>query len=474
MRLPQTHYAKSGSVRIAYQVIGDGPVDLVFVPGYISNLDLHWEHAGYSHLLWRLASFSRLIMLDKRGTGLSDPVTELPGLETRMDDVRAVMDAVGSKRAALLGASEGGPMAMVFAATYPERTRALLLYGSYAHFPTFVLDAAALQRFIDGIDQHWGSGGSLKAFAPKRFEEPGLREWWARFERLGASPSAALNLARMNADIDVRPLLGAIRVPTLVLHRSEDPRIEIAAGRYLADKIAGAKFVELPGDDHPIWIGDTDRIVDEVEEFLTGTRPDAGADRILTTLLAVCCAEGTDEAGVARLRQRAAAEFARFRTGGTGERAGGAVAMFDGPARAVMCGAAILAAAKRAGETARAAIHTGDIVRDDAFAAGHAQATVDLLAAAAAPGQLLASATTRDLVAGAGLTLNPFAPRRRGRLPPDLRVYALAQTAGRASPTTAAPLSPRERQVLALIAQGLTNQAVAEALGLSRHTAKNR
>ena len=282
MKPPETRYARSGDVHIAYQVLGQGPLDLVFVPGFVSNLEHHWEDPGFSHLLHRLASFCRLIQFDKRGTGLSDhvPVSDLPSLEARMDDVRAVLDAVGSKRAALLGASEGGPLAMLFAATYPERTRALVLYGSYAHFHSWVMPPERLEEFVARAETVWGRGDMLINFAPGMRQNERFRDWWARFERLGASPAAAIALARMNADIDVRRVLPAIRVPTLVLHRTGDVRVNVAAGRYLAQFIDGAKYVELPGSDHLVWVGDVDRIVDEIETFLIGGHGTATAAEI--------------------------------------------------------------------------------------------------------------------------------------------------------------------------------------------------
>ena len=250
MQTPTTRYAKSGEVRIAYQVVGHGPVDLVFVPGFISNLEIHWEDPGFSHLLQRLGAFARVIQFDKRGTGLSDRVDthHLPSLETRMDDVRAVMDAAGSRRAVLLGASEGGPMSILFAATYPERTRALVLYGAYAHFHTWVMDKDALEQFIQGIEDGWGTGASALRFAPEAAKDERYRNWWARYERLSASPSAAVALARMNAAIDVRSVVPTIRVPTLVIHRTDDARIKFAGGRYLAQHIKGA---QVRGDSGP-------------------------------------------------------------------------------------------------------------------------------------------------------------------------------------------------------------------------------
>ncbi|WP_292126644.1 alpha/beta hydrolase, partial [Mesorhizobium sp.] len=251
MRPIETRYARSGDVRIAYQVVGQGSFDLVFVPGFISNLDLQWEDEGYSRLLKRLSAFSRLILFDKRGTGLSDRVDNrhLPGLETRMDDVRAVMDATGSGRAAILGASEGAPMAMLFAATYPERTRALVLYGGYAHFHKWVMPQERLEAFIEIAETCWGTGATLPNFAPGRVDDTHFARWWARFERLSAGPTAAAALARMNADIDVRGILSAISAPTLLIHRRNDARVDPEASRFLATKIRGARLAEIPGRD---------------------------------------------------------------------------------------------------------------------------------------------------------------------------------------------------------------------------------
>jgi pimeloyl-ACP methyl ester carboxylesterase len=238
MSVPETRYAKSGEVRIAYQVVGQGPLDLVFVPGCISNLDLHWEEAGFSHLLHRLATFTRLILLDKRGSGLSDRIDgrDPPSLQTHMDDVLAVMDAAGSGRAALLGASEGAAISILLAAAHPERTRALVLYGGYANFHTWVMGPEALVAFTREVESSWGSGATLRHFAPGRIEDARFKAWWSRFERMSISPTAAIALGRMNAQIDVRHVLSAIRIPTLVLHRTDDARVAIAGGRHLAKR----------------------------------------------------------------------------------------------------------------------------------------------------------------------------------------------------------------------------------------------
>ncbi|PVE21831.1 alpha/beta hydrolase [Microvirga sp. KLBC 81] len=281
----EIHYARSGNLRVAYQVVGKGPLDLVFVPGFISNLDHYWEEPTLAHFLSRLSSFSRLILFDKRGTGLSDRLGNLPTLEERMDDVRAVMDAVGSTQAALFGISEGGAMSVLIAATYPERTQALVLYGAYGHFPSWVLPPDKFTAFLEMIERDWGTGASLKAFAPGKLSDERFKRWWARFERLGASPSAVLALMRMNNEIDIRHILPVIRVPTLVLHRTDDPRVSVEAGRYLGAAIPGARYVELPGSDHVAWVGDVDRLADEIEEFLTGARATLEPDRVLATVL---------------------------------------------------------------------------------------------------------------------------------------------------------------------------------------------
>src|SRR5438094_2756472 len=279
MDVPETRYAKSGDVHIAYQVVGDGPLDLIFVPGFVSNVEMAWETPGRARFHSRLAAFSRLILFDKRGTGLSDRHVGVAHLEERMDDVRAVMDAVGSERAALFGISEGGAMCMLFSATYPERTQALALYGSYARHPT--LTPESLPHHIELIGRVWGSGEYVMRYMmPVRASDENLRQAVARHARQCASPAAAIACIRMSGEVDARHILPTIRVPTLVLHRTGDARVTIDGGRYIADHIPGAKFVELPGIDHfPCNEPDMgDRIADEIEEFLTGPRREVAAD----------------------------------------------------------------------------------------------------------------------------------------------------------------------------------------------------
>ena len=275
MSVPETHYARSGDVNIAYQVIGSGPRDLVFIMGWVSHLEYFWAEPSFARFLLRLASFSRLILIDKRGTGLSDRVTELPTLEQRMDDVRAVMEQVGSNYAALIGVSEGGPMCALFAATYPEKTRALVMIGTYAkrlwdpEYPWGPTHEAR-EAFYARIRDEWGGPIGLEERAPTVAADPAFRAWWATYLRMGASPGAALALTRMNAEIDIRDILPSIRVPTLVLHRRHDHLLNVEEGRYVASRIPGARFVELPGQDHLPFVGDQDAIVDEIERFVTG------------------------------------------------------------------------------------------------------------------------------------------------------------------------------------------------------------
>jgi class 3 adenylate cyclase/esterase/lipase len=434
MTPPETRYARSGDVSIAYQVTGSGDFDLVFLPGFVSNLDLTWENPSLTHLFSRLGGFSRVILFDKRGTGLSDRVAGVPDLEARIDDIRAVMDAVGSERAALFGVSEGGAMSMLFAATYPDRTRALVLYGTYAHYLTWVLSGKMLEAFVEVIGRAWGSGATAQFFMPSKASDENFRREWARWERSGASPSAAVALTRMNADIDIRPILPAIRVPSLVLHRTGDPRVNVEAGRYLANHIPGAKYVELPGEDHvPFDI--TDLLVDEVEEFLTGSRSEVEVDRVLATVLFTDIVDSTKRAAELGDRQwralldrhdaAARSQIGRFRGHEVKSLGDGFLATFDGPARAVRCAAAIAGSVQPLGLTVRSGLHTGEIELNRDDIGGIAVHTAARVVSMAGPGETLVSSTVRDLVAGSGLRFEDRGHHALRGLPEKVHLYTV-------------------------------------------------
>jgi pimeloyl-ACP methyl ester carboxylesterase len=417
---PETRYAKSGDVNIAYQVIGEGPLDLVLVPGFVSHLELDWEEHRHAHFLERLASFARLIRFDKRGTGLSDRPGGLPDIETRMDDVRAVLDAVGSERTALFGYSEGGPMSILFAGTYPERTTALVLYGTYAKrrdpdqdypwAPTWEVR----QAYAEEIERDWGWNADMQRMSPSADEA--MARWWAARARAAASPGAARDLILMNSQIDVRALLPAIRVPTLVLHRSGDRDSRPDEGRYIAERIPGARFVELRGDDHFPSI-DADQILDEVEEFLTGVRPTPEPDRVLATVLFTDIVGSTERA--AELGDRAwrdllrdhhavvRRELGRFRGDELDTAGDGFFATFDGPARGIACAQAIIGGVAQLDLSIRAGLHTGECQLQDGKVAGLAVSIGARVAAAAGPGQVLVTGTVKDLVAGSGFEFQP-------------------------------------------------------------------
>jgi DNA-binding SARP family transcriptional activator/pimeloyl-ACP methyl ester carboxylesterase len=406
--LPQTRYAKaSDGVHIAYQVMGDGPFDLVEVGGFVSHLEFGWESVEYAHYVRRLASFARLIRFDKRGTGMSDPVPvhALPSLEQRMDDFRAVMDAVGSERAAVFGESEGGQMAALFAATYPERSRALVMYGTYARLraaPDYPAGRSEdfLEAFVRTTEAHWGEVEERSVWAVDATRDPRFRNWLGRWARNAGSPGSAATLLRMGYEIDIRPVLPAVRVPTLVLHRADEPLIDVEHARYLAAHIPGAKYVELPGEDHVVFAGDADRLVDEIEEFLTGTDPRIEADRVLATLLFMQVPDaGALDRGEGPFRR----EVERYRGGDVTARPEGFLAAFDGPGRAVRCGLAVTEALQHVGVDARAGVHTGEC---EVLVDGLGGTAVDIvvsIASRAAARSVLVSRTVTELVVGSRL-----------------------------------------------------------------------
>jgi class 3 adenylate cyclase len=414
---PPVRYARSGEVNIAYQVTGDGPFDLVLVPGFFSHLEIDWEHPSMSHLFERFGSFSRLIRFDKRGTGLSDRTVGLPDFESRMDDVRAVMDAAASEQAALFGYSEGGPMCVLFAATYPERTRALALYGTYAKrrdpdddYPWAPTRESRLS-YAQELESTWGENVDISRMSPNADEA--LSAWYQRRGRASLSPAAARDLILMNSQADVRHVLATVQCPTLVLHRSGDRDSRPDEGRYIADRIPGATFMELAGDDHMPAVR-PDEIVDEIEEFLTGVRPAPSPDRVLATVLFTDLVGSTERAQalgdatwtslLASHNEAVRRALARF-SGEEIDTAGdGFLAAFDGPARAIRCAFEIREALRALGLDVRAGVHTGEVERRPGEKprgiAVHVGARVMSLAAA---GEVLVSSTTRDLVAGSGL-----------------------------------------------------------------------
>ena len=431
--MPETKYAKSGDVHIAYQVIGDGPTDLVCVPGFVSHVEEWWEEPRCARFFERLAAFSRLILFDKRGTGLSDRVAEVPTLEQRMDDVRAVLEAAKSERAAVFGISEGGAMSMLFAASHPERTSALVLYGTFAEFRSWVPTPQHLEHFLQAIDQEWGTGQSLSHFAPSVADEPPFRHWWARHERAGASPGAAMALMRMNSEIDVRHVLEAIHVPTLVLHRTGDVTVSVEAGRYQAAHIRGAKYVELSGIDHLPFVGDSEAILSEIEEFLTGARPMLEPDRVLATVLFTDIVGSTSRAAELGDRQwrellgdqRAAVrrQVDRHRGREIDTAGDGLLATFDGPARAIRCACAIRDAVRLLGLEVRAGLHTGEIELLGDGVAGIAVHIAARVAALAGAGEILTSSTVKDLVAGSGVQFSDRGSHALKGVPDQWRLF---------------------------------------------------
>jgi pimeloyl-ACP methyl ester carboxylesterase len=411
----EVRYAKSGDVNIAYQVTGNGPIDIVLVAGFVSHLEMDWADPRSAYFLDRLGSFSRLIRFDKRGTGLSDRPGNQPDLETRMDDLRAVMDAVGSERAAIFGYSEGAPMSILYTATYPDRVSALALYGAYAKrlrsddYP-WAPTLGDRQQYADEIEREWAFSADMQRMCPTA--DVAMARWWEARARAAASPGAARALIEMNSRIDVRDVLSAIRVPTLVLHRSGDRDSHVEEGRYIAERIVGARFVELPGSDHVPWI-DADQVVDEVEEFLTGVRPAPRVDRVLATILVTDLVESTQTASrlgdhawadlLAAHHEGVRRELSRF-SGEEIDTAGdGFLSLFDGPARAVRCALAIRARLAVLGLSIRAGVHTGEIERRGEAARGIAVHVAARVAGEAQPGEVLVTGTTRDLVAGSGL-----------------------------------------------------------------------
>jgi pimeloyl-ACP methyl ester carboxylesterase len=440
---PETRYARSGDVNIAYQVVGEGPPDLVYVPGWVSNVELNWEEPSYARFLGRLASFSRMIVFDKRGTGLSDrvPVDQLPTLEQRMDDVRAVMDAAGSTRATLVGVSEGGPMCALFAATYPDRTTSLVVCGTYARrargpgYP-WGRSKEEQEEFLREIEEGWGGPVALAPRAPGAMRDERFVRWWSTYLRQSASPTAVLTLTRMNYEVDVRDVLPTIRVPSLVIHREGDRVMRTGEARYIAAQIPGARLVVLPGDDHLPWVGDQDAILDEIEEFVTGVRPAHEPDRVLATVLFTDIVGSTERAahlGDRRWRQllqehhgAIRRQLDRYRGREIDTAGDGFLATFDGPARAIRCAAAICDVLRPLGLEIRAGIHTGEVELMDSNIGGIAVHIAARIMATARPSEVLVSSTVKDLVAGSGIAFEDRGLQALKGVPGEWGLFAVA------------------------------------------------
>jgi pimeloyl-ACP methyl ester carboxylesterase/DNA-binding winged helix-turn-helix (wHTH) protein/class 3 adenylate cyclase len=425
---PETHYVQNGDVNIAYQVVGSGDIDIVFVMGWVSHLEYFWKHHLFASFLNRLASFSRLILFDKRGTGLSDhvPINELPTLEQRMEDVHAVMDAVESERAVLIGVSEGGPMCSLFAATYPERTAALVMIGTYAkrirdeNYPWAPTEAER-DAFFEVMQNEWGGPVGIEERAPSLSDDKEFRDWWATYLRMGASPGAALALTKMNAEIDVREVLPSVRVPTLVIHRSGDLCLPAEGGRFVASKISGAKYVELSGVDHLPFVGNQEEILDEIEEFVTSVRCPDEHDRVLATVMNIKIIDAADEEArrgreswiklFENSHEYVQRELALFKGKQVSYDETGVLAVFDGPARAIRCASAITDSAGRMGVRVKTGLHTGECDVIDGMYSGFAVELAKKIAEESGFGNILVSRTVKDLVAGSGISFEVFGPR---------------------------------------------------------------
>ena len=440
--MPETRYAQSGDVHIAYQVFGEGELDLVLVPGYINHVELVWENPAFARVLESLASFARVVMFDRRGSGLSDPVADAPSLETRMDDLRAVMDAAGSERAALLGISEGVSMSILFAATYPDRVQALVCCGGMARstpaedYPYGTPAEALAESGLEFVLPHWGTGAMIEVAAPSQADDPEARAFFGRMERASSSPGMLVQLAQMFLEIDVRDVVPSVHVPTLILHRRHDLLVNVRHARWLAEHMPNAKLVELPGKDHALWYEHPELALAEIQEFLTGTTYAPEPERILATVVFTDIVDSTRtaaELGDHRWRELLerhgrSVRSALERYGGreiksTGD---GFLATFDGPARAIHCARVILDSSEQLGIEVRAGAHTGEceLMGDDIGGiAVHIAARVSSLAG---PSELLVSRTVKDLVVGSGLEFTERGAHALKGVPDNWELYAAA------------------------------------------------
>ena len=440
MHVPVTHYARSGDLSIAYQVFGENPRDLVLVPGFVSHLEWAWQEPSFARFLERLASFRRVITFDKRGTGLSDPVENPPTYEERMDDLRAVMDAAGSERAEIFGVSEGGALAALFATCHPDRTTALILYGTWARLveaPDYPegYQPDKLNYSLQRLEEHWGEPGNLRFWAPSRADDTHLAEWFGGMQRLGASPAMAHKLLSSYAGVDVRHVLPTITAPTLVLHRRHDTQVRPSLGRYLAEHIPGARLVELEGRDHLFFVGDADAIVSETEEFLTGSRPGSDPARRLATVMFADVVGSTDlarELGDRRwtdtltsFTRLAARQVDRFRGRVIKTIGDGVLAEFDGPTGAISAATTLRDSVAALNISIRVGLHAGEVEVLDDDIGGIAVHIASRVVTAADPGEVLVSSTVRELVAGSASRFRDRGMRSLKGLPEPYHVFSV-------------------------------------------------
>jgi class 3 adenylate cyclase len=434
-------YAKSGDLHIAYAVEGDGPIDLVWIPPWVSQVEYLWAEPSLERVMARLTQFARVITFDRRGSGLSDPLFGAPTLEDQMDDVLAVMDAAGSERAAICGTLEGGPMAAMFAATHPDRTDALIMYATFARAtwaPDYDWAWPTEERdwHMEQSVQRWGDGLIAAGVAPSQKDDPAFMEWAGRLERLAASPSTIRRIFKLIGEFDVRGVLPSIRVPTLVMHRSGDSFIKVDHSRYIASKVPGARYVELEGDENMFSVGDWEALIGEIEEFLTGTRHEREPDRMLATVLFTDICGSTSRAaemgdrGWRFLLERHDALFRQAldrHRGREVKRTGdGFLATFDGPARAIRCAASVAEAMGSLGLQIRAGLHTGELEVMDGDLGGLAVHIASRVMGAAAPNEVLVSGTVKDLVVGSGIDFENRGERELRGVPGEWRLYAVS------------------------------------------------
>jgi class 3 adenylate cyclase len=441
MQPPKTHYARSGDLSIAYQVVGEGPIDLVHIPGIVSHLDVAWTYPKYARFMRHLSSFARVAVYDKRGCGLSDPVTEPPTVEERIDDARAVMDAVGMERAAVFGCSEGATLAAYFAAAHPDRVTAAVLYGTFARLQPDPPDYPwghsdeLVAELTEGVAEAWGDGVMLTVLAPSLLDDDREREWWGRYEQASMSPRSVLTLSAANLNLDIRDILPLIRVPTLLLHRKGDI-LPVEGARYVAERIPDAKLIELEGDDHWPWVGDPDQVCDHVEEFLTGSKPAAEVDRVLATVLftdIVASTERAAELGDRRWSELLGEhehlirrELERHRGREVKTTGDGFLATFDGPARAIRCATAASERVRDLGLEIRAGIHTGECELRNGDVGGIAVHIGARVMGEAGSGEVLVSSTVRDLTVGSDIRFSDRGECELKGVPGAWRLYVVA------------------------------------------------